>query len=102
MLFGELFIRPWELAKMTFREVILAIDGLRNRDEMMEGWIRRATLIIASSSIGGKEISRRFDKLWPTKRGPLKVEEKALEQLRKFRENAAMKRAKDKLDGGGA
>lgn len=84
---------------MTFREVILSIDGIRERDKILEGWIRRATFIIASTNVGSKGLATKFDKMWPVDKGPQKVEERALEQLRKFRENAALKRAQQKLDG---
>lgn len=83
---------------MTFREVVLSIDGLRERDKMLEGWIRRATFIIASTNFGGKGITGKLEKLWPIEDGPVKVPERALEQLRKFREAEALKRAKTKLD----
>lgn len=84
---------------MTFREVILSINGLRDRDKMLEGWIRRATLIIASTNFGGKSIASKFDRLWPVENAVAKVSEKALEQLRKFREMEALQKAKDKLNG---
>lgn len=98
ILFGELGIRPWDLAEMTFREVILSIDGLRERDKMLEGWIRRATFIVASTNVGSKGLATKFDKMWPVEKGTIKAEERALDQLRKFRENAALKRAQKKLD----
>lgn len=85
---------------MTFREVILTIDGLRDRDKMLEGWIRRASFIIGSTNFGGKALSGKMDKLWPVENGTPKVHEKAKEQLRKFREAEALKRAKTKLDAG--
>jgi hypothetical protein len=50
--------------------------------------------------MGGKGIAGKFNKLWPTEDGPVRVEQRALDQLRQFRENAALKRAKKKLDGG--
>ena len=84
---------------MTFKEVILAIDGLRERDKMLEGWIRRSTFIIASTNFGGKAVSGKMDRLWPVEHGKVNVNEKALEQLRKFREIEALKRAQNKLDG---
>lgn len=85
---------------MTWREVILALHGLRDRDRMMVAWIKRATFIIAASGMNGKEITRRQQQLWPddeTDASP-KKDERALEQLRKFREAEALKRAKTKID----
>lgn len=86
---------------MTFRDVMLSIKGLRDRDKMHEAWIRRATLIIGSSNFGGKGVAEKFDRLlWPTEKAPSNVSKRALDQLRKFREAEAFKRAKEKLDGG--
>lgn len=99
MLFGELGYRPWELAKLTFREALIAIKGLRERDKMHESWIRRATMIIGSSNFGGKGVAGKFDRLWPTEQQVGNVSERAREQLRKFREAEALKRAKQKVDG---
>lgn len=99
MIYGELGIRPWELEQMTFKQVMLAIEGLRNRDKLLESWIRRATCIIGSSNFGGKAVAAKFDRLWPTEKGPVNVSQRALDQLRKFRESEALKRAKQKLDG---
>ena len=87
---------------MTFKEVILAIDGLRDRDKMVEGWIRRATFIISATNFGGKAVSGKMDRLWPIEGGKVKVNEKALEQLRKFREAEALTRAQNKLDARGS
>lgn len=83
---------------MTWREVVLSIKGLRNRDKMLEAWVRRSTFIIASTNFGGKGIPGKFDTLWPDDSDRIKVPERALEQLRKFREAEALKRAKTKLD----
>lgn len=84
---------------MTFKEVLLAIQGLRDRDKMLESWIRRATMIIGSSNFNGKEVASKFNRMWPTEKGPVNVGEAAKEQLRKFRENAALKRANQKVNG---
>lgn len=96
---------PWELARMTFREVVLAIDGLRDKDKLHRDWIRRAAFIIGASGWNAKQIVAKFDnKLWPieTLNKP-NVREAAYEQLRKFREaeakNADIKKVKDILDG---
>lgn len=63
------------------------------------GWIRRATFIISASGMNAKEIQRKFPQMWPDDdEGPIKVPERALEQLRKFREAEVLKRAKKKLD----
>lgn len=88
---------------MTYREVMLSISGLRARDKMHEGWLRRVTFIIGATNFGGKEVSRRFDRFWPDPYGDgktINVSERAIEQLRKFRENEAMRRAKQKISDG--
>jgi len=83
---------------MTFKEVILSINGLRERDKMLEAWIRRSTFIIASTNFGGKAVSNKMDKLWPIEGiDRVKVNQKALDQLRKFREMEALKTAQAKL-----
>lgn len=84
---------------MTYREVMLSISGLRQRDKMLESWIRRATFIIGASNFGGKGVSGKFERLWPVDGKVVNVSERAIEQLRKFREAEAMKRAKQKIDG---
>jgi len=112
ILFGELGIRPWELAQMTYKEVILSVHGLRERDKMLKGWIRRATYIIGASTFGGKAVNDKFKRLWPDEdeatsnigerqRRQLKrfKENEARKELIKFREAEAMKRAKHKIDG---
>jgi len=90
---------------MTYREVMLSISGLRARDKMHESWLRRVTFIIGATNFGGKTVSQKFNQLWPDGEGKtLNVSEQARETLRRFRENAAMKkaqqRAKEKVNGG--
>lgn len=97
---------------MTYKEVMLSIYGLRSRDKMLEGWIRRATFIIGASNFGGKGVSAKFSQMWPVEgEAGLRVSDAAKRQLKKFREKAArlqldtfreaaaMKRAKQKVDG---
>lgn len=84
---------------MTFREVILSIDGLRERDKMLEAWIRRATFIIASTNFGGKGVANKQGQLWPIEAiDKSRVSSKALDQLRKFREMEALRKAKSKIE----
>lgn len=88
---------------MTFKEVILAVNGLRERDKMFEAWIRRATFIIAATNFGGKSVIGKQESLWPTgEKDSTAISDRALDQLRKFREAEALQRAKQKLDGGRA
>lgn len=65
---------------------------------MLEAWIRRATFLIGSTNIGGKALANKMSTLWPIEaidKG--KVSNKALDQLRKFREQEALLRAKEKI-----
>jgi len=85
---------------MTFREVILSLNGLRNRDKMLEAWHRRSAFIIASTNFGGKGVANKMEKLWPIEGiDRVKVNQKAKDQLRKLREMEAVKiaQAKEKL-----
>lgn len=87
---------------MTFREVILSITGLRERDLMFQGIAKRMTAIIASTNFGGKGVAGKMNKLWPIGDDKPKVSERALDTLRKFREADAVTRAKKKLDARGS
>ena len=49
---------------MSFRQVMLAIHGLREKDLYNQALIRRSTMIIASSS-GGKKVAQYINKIWP-------------------------------------
>ena len=44
---------------------MLAINGLRDRDIMMQQTYRRMTMIIASTNMGGQKIPGKINKLWP-------------------------------------
>lgn len=86
---------------MTFREVVLAINGLRDRDDMVQGMYRRMTVIIASTNIGGSKVASKIKKLWPLRSdGSGVASDKAKEVLRTFREREALKKASAKLNGG--
>jgi hypothetical protein len=78
---------------MTFREVVLAIDGLRDKDRLYRDWIRRATYIIGVSGMNAKWVGNKFDsKLWPIEKiSQPTIQERAYEQLRKMREADAKK-----------
>lgn len=92
---------------MTFREVVLSIDGLREKDKLYRDWIRRATYIIGASGWNAKHIIAKFDSaLWPVENiDKPNVREAAYEQLRKFREaeakNADVKKVKEIINGRG-
>jgi len=46
---------------MTFREVVLAINGLRDRDIMIQAMYRRMTAIIASTNMGGSKVASKIN-----------------------------------------
>jgi hypothetical protein len=79
---------------MTFREVVLAINGLRDRDIMIQAMYRRMTAIIASTNMGGSKVASKINKLWPlpTDTGGDNISEKAKEVLRSFKVAEAAKK----------
>ncbi len=84
---------------MTFREVMLSISGLREKDLMYQAIARRMTAIIASTNFSGKGVAGKMNKLWPISGDETpKVSSRALDTLKKFREADALLRAKTKLD----
>lgn len=100
-MYGELQVKPWELNRMTLREIVLAINGLRERDDMQQAMFRRMTAIIASTNMGGKGIAQKMSKLWPLRGDNISsVSDRAYATLKTFRENEALKKAKLKLDAG--
>lgn len=90
---------------MAFREVVLSIEGLREKDKYLHDLLRRATMIIGCSGFAGKEISKRFDKLWPVMNQPGKPtrREEAYAFLKKLKEidqkNADIKKVKEIING---
>jgi len=83
---------------MTFREVVLAVQGLRNRDEGFEAMFRRMTTIIAGTNFGGKGVAARMKKMWPMGIDKPKVSHRNLDTLKKFREGDAKLKAKQIID----
>jgi hypothetical protein len=100
---GELGYRPWELYRITIREALLAIEGLRDKDLLHESWLKRAVTIIACTNWGGQKIPQNINRLWPT-RLPTGVKKPKIDidQLRELtersRQSDAYKRGKRKLD----
>lgn len=62
-MYGELNIKPWELHRYTFRDVLLSIDGLNDKRIITESITRKSTYIIAASF--SSNIPKVFKKLWP-------------------------------------
>lgn len=67
---------------MTFREVVLAINGLRDRDIMIQAMYRRMTAIIASTNMGGSKVASKINKLWPLSTESISVLLASAEALR--------------------
>lgn len=90
---------------MTFREVVLSIEGLHNKDKFYHDLLRRATLIIGCSGFAGKEIAKKFDKFWPSGDQPGKetIRERALARLKEFKVKEQQQRdeikVKEIIDG---
>lgn len=74
---------------MTYRDVMLSIEGLRNRDLIQQLILRRSTFIIASA-MGGKKVAAAMNRLWPV---PKEAGGKTLQQMAK--ERLALERKKD-------
>lgn len=86
---------------MTFRQVVLSITGLRERDLMQQAIAKRMTAIIASTNIGGSKIAKQINKLWPMPDDDKvsDIPESAKATLRKFTEITAKNKAVEKLNG---
>lgn len=99
-MYGELQVKPWELYKMTFRQVVLSITGLRERDLMQQAIARRMTVIISSTNMGGSKIASKIKQLWPMPDDDKisDIPESAKATLRKFKEITAMTKAVDKIN----
>lgn len=90
---------------MSFREVVFAIDGLRDKDKLYRDWIRRATYIIGISGMNAKFISAKFERsLWPVDMiDKPTIRSNAMETLKRFRDieekNEDIKKVKKIIDG---
>ena len=73
---------------------MLAINGLRDRDIMIQQTYRRMTMIIASTNMGGQKIPGKINKLWPlpTDMDNGSVSDKAKEVLMSFKRIEAAKK----------
>lgn len=101
-MYGELNVKPWELYRYTFNQVVKSIMGLRERDIMWQHVAKRMTAIIASTNIGGSKISRMMDKIWPIAGSVNKTNfaDKAKALIKTVREREAISRANKKLNAG--
>lgn len=99
---GKLGYKPWELHRITFREVVLAIDGFYEQNKYHHDLLQLSTRLICLSGYNAKVAIKEANRAWPIERkGKAKISERALEQLRKLREVEATKSAKEKLDARG-
>jgi hypothetical protein len=81
---------------VTFRDVLLAIEGLRERDLMHQHLLRRSTFIIASAGMGGQKIASKMHKLWPMEEeNKSAVSDRVRKTLRHFQELDAIKKVQD-------
>lgn len=84
---------------MTYRQLFLAIQGLRERDDMQEAMYQRMTLLICASGFNGQKVVKGFKKSWPMKSDSSKqTATRAKELIRKHREYEALNKANDKLN----
>lgn len=95
--YGELFWKPCDLAEYSFYDVILAIEGLRNKDYWHELLIRKLARTVAYAG-NNRTMAKQFDnKFWPDSRKSVKkgIPQAALDQLRRFRVAEEAKKLKD-------
>lgn len=83
---------------MTFREVLLSIEGLRDRDIISQYTYRRITAIVASSGMNGGKIASKIEKMWPLPKLPGAKENNYKDVLRRHREYEALNKANEKVN----
>lgn len=100
MLLGQLGYKPWDLHRITWREVVLSLDGLERKNEYTHDLLYRATMIITHSGMNAKAALTFMRKAWPlTGDKATKVSDRVRETLKRFQELDAKNNAKKKLDG---
>ncbi len=84
---------------MTYRQIFLAVQGLRERDQAQESIYRRMTMLIAASGFNGKQVVKNFKKSWPmdTDLSSADILSRGKDIIRKSREYDALNKAKDKV-----
>lgn len=85
---------------MTYRQLFIAVQGLRERDQAQESIYRRMTLLICASGFNGKAVVKGFKKSWPMDTDPTgeQIASRAKEIIRRHREAEALTKANDKLN----
>lgn len=94
---GELGYREWELWETTWKGIILALQGLRDKDYAHESMIRRLASAVVSSG-NNKRLANGFATFWPDPRKNEKGKKRILDpnspqamQLRRFKQMEAEK-----------
>lgn len=89
---------PWHFHRVTFREVLLAIEGLNEQNKFYHDLLRKATSFICAAGFNHK-VAGKFNSLWPSddRKRTGKISERALEQLRQLRKVEAQKSALEKI-----
>lgn len=96
---------PDTFYSMEIDDFWLLLKGWQKKENRYHDLLRHATMIISCSGFAGKEIVKRFDKLWPPVQSEKKISirEKALQQLKKLKEidekNKDLEKVKAILDG---
>lgn len=99
MLMGRLFYRPWELHRITWRDVQLAIRGYYEQNEFLFNMSETSTRLICMSGMNSKAATSACNKTYPkaAKRKP--DINKGKDLIRRYREREALLSAKNKIDG---
>ena len=90
-------IRPWELDRMQFKDVVLAVEGFNDHCDYNQHLLRRATFIISSAGFNGKSVITNMNKTWPVDRkgGQVSISERNKQILAKFKEIDDKQKAKE-------
>lgn len=100
--------KPWDFHRITYREVLLAVEGLNEQNKFYHDLLRKATSLISASGFNHK-VAASFERLWPgdqRKQGKISeaklkelAELKAISdnQLRQLRKVEAQKSALEKI-----
>lgn len=97
---GELGYREWELWDTTWIGIILALQGLRDKDYAHESMVRRLAAAVVSSG-NNKRLANGFATFWPDprknqkKRRNVDPNSPQAMQLRRFKQMEAEKKFKD-------
>jgi tRNA splicing ligase len=100
-MYGELYAKPWELHRMTFKDVMIAIAGLNNEKDRQYDLLYRSTAVITSSGFNAKEALKIIKKALPALKKEVSKEDlisearKVLERNRKADDELKVKKILD-------